>query len=63
MNSLYLISFQWFHFLISLNHLLVTANSSFNFLIYFNACHGKAGTKMRRGMVQLARKICRTEGQ
>ena len=49
--------------MISLNHLLVTANSSFNFLIYFNACHGKAGTKMRRGIVQLARKICRTEGQ
>jgi len=34
---------QWFHVLVSFNHLLVTVNSSFNFLIYFSACH-RGGT-------------------
>ena len=37
--------FQWFHVLVSFNHLLVTANSSFNFLIYFSSCHARKNGK------------------
>ena len=30
--------FQWYHYLASINHLLITMNSSFNFLFYWSYC-------------------------
>ena len=63
---------QWFHVLVSFNHLLVTANSSFNFLIYFSACHGGGSAgggdgRSRRGHLahlwHLALGACGWEGE
>ena len=37
--------FQWLEVLFTVNHLLVTIKSSFNFLIYFGACMARRSPK------------------
>jgi len=40
---------KWLPLLVSFNHLLITINSSFNFLFYLSFCQGNRGNSITRG--------------
>ena len=63
MHSFFFYFEQWFELLVSINHLLVVSNSSFNFLIYLwaskrNSEQGKCKAQGQFTYVQSVQFIC-----